>query len=173
LGGVANEVIHHAEKPVLLVKMSDYPDEMLEKSSTGDLTDHILFPTDFSENAKNAFEYVKKIVSSGTKKVTLMHVQDLSRIPSDRLAEFNRVDDNRLQELKKTLEAGGCREIDSKILHGSPSVEIIRLVREQKIPLVVMGSQGRGFVKELFLGSVSHNVARHAPASVLLVPANR
>jgi len=36
-----------------------------------------------------------------------------------------------------------------------------------------MGSQGRGFIKEVFLGSVSNNVARHSAASVLLIPAVR
>jgi nucleotide-binding universal stress UspA family protein len=33
-----------------------------------------------------------------------------------------------------------------------------------------MGTQGKGFIKELFLGSVAHNVARLAPCPVLLVP---
>jgi len=37
----------------------------------------------------------------------------------------------------------------------------------------VMGSQGRGFVSESFLGSVSHQVARRSPAPVLLIPAKR
>ena len=113
------------------------------------------------------------IAADGAKKVTLLHVQDLSRIAPDRLEEFNKADELRLQELKKSLSATGSIEVDTKLLQGSPAVEIIRLVNEQKIPLVVMGSQGRGFVNELFLGSVSHNVARHSAASVLLVPAKR
>ncbi|MCA1785684.1 MAG: universal stress protein [Desulfobacteraceae bacterium] len=36
-----------------------------------------------------------------------------------------------------------------------------------------MGTQGRGFLGEFFLGSVSHNVARHSVAPVLLVPGLR
>jgi len=42
--------------------------------------------------------------------------------------------------------------------------------QEGRTGLVVMGSHGRGFIGELFVGSVSHNVARHAEAPVLLVP---
>jgi nucleotide-binding universal stress UspA family protein len=38
---------------------------------------------------------------------------------------------------------------------------------------VVMGSQGRGFLAEVFLGSVSHQVVRRSPVPVLLVPAGR
>ena len=41
----------------------------------------------------------------------------------------------------------------------------------ESVSLTVMGSQGRGHLGELFLGSVSHNVARHAPVPVLLIPA--
>ena len=47
------------------------------------------------------------------------------------------------------------------------------MITEKVIRLVVMGSQGHGFIKELFLGSVSHGVARLSDASVLLVPARR
>jgi len=64
-------------------------------------------------------------------------------------------------------------EVDISLSYGSPSVKILKIISEQKIFLVVMGSQGRGFVKELFLGSVSNNIVRHAKASVLLIPAKR
>jgi len=36
--------------------------------------------------------------------------------------------------------------------------------------LIVLGSQGRGFFNEIFIGSVSHQVARQSDVSVLLVP---
>jgi hypothetical protein len=37
----------------------------------------------------------------------------------------------------------------------------------------LMGSQGRGYIREIFLGSVSHNIARYAGVSVLLISAIR
>jgi len=36
-----------------------------------------------------------------------------------------------------------------------------------------MGSQGRGFISEVFMGSVSHGVAMHSGAPLLLIPAKR
>lgn len=75
--------------------------------------------------------------------------------------------------MKKLLQEKGNAEIDTFLSYGSPAVEILKLIRERNIQLVVMGSQRRGLVKELFLGSVSNNVARHSAASVLLFPAKR
>ena len=52
--------------------------------------------------------------------------------------------------------------------YGSPSLEILRIAEDLDVKLVVMGSQGRGYVKEFFLGSVSQNIARLSPSSSVL-----
>jgi nucleotide-binding universal stress UspA family protein len=46
-------------------------------------------------------------------------------------------------------------------------------IENKQVMLIVMGRQGRGPIPEIFLGSVSHNMVRHAPIPVLLVPALR
>jgi len=177
-GGLAYDVIHYAQKPVLLIRMEDYLQEGISfiKTLGCGMSDHILFPTDFSENADLAFNYVTKMALLGVKKITLFHVQDKSRIskyPEDSLAKLNEIDNARLQDMKNILQEKAIAEVDTFLTYGSPAVEILKLIRERNIQLVVMGSQGRGFVKELFLGSVSNNVARHSLASVLLIPAKR
>ena len=61
-----------------------------------------------------------------------------------------------------------------QIPYGHPVEEILRITEEeQDDTLIVMGSQGRGFLTQVFLGSVSHQVVRGAPVPVLLVPALR
>ncbi len=177
-GGLAYDVIHHSQKPALLIRLMNAPkgDSSFVKALSCDIENHILFVTDFSENAHNAFSHLLEMVSKGAKKITLLHVQDKSHIDphlSGRLDEFNEIDNNRLLELKKELLKNNNIQIDLKLAYGSPSVEILRLIKELDVQLVVMGSQGRGYVKELFLGSVSNNVARNADASVLLIPAKR
>jgi len=177
-GGLAYDVIHYAQKPVLLIRMEDYLQEGISciKTLGCDMSNHSLFPTDFSENADLAFNYVTKMALLGVKKITLFHVQDKSRIseyPEDSLAKLNEIDNARLQDMKNILQEKAIAEVDTFLSYGSPAVEILKLIRERNIQLVVMGSQGRGFVKELFLGSVSNNVARHSLASVLLIPAKR
>jgi len=177
-GGLAYEVIYYARKPVLLVRMEETPSGELSciKTIGCDISNHLLFPTDFSENADRAFSYVKEMVAHGVKKVTLIHVQDQYRISPHligRLDEFNKIDTMRLQKMKKILQDHGNVEVEILLRYGSPSVEVLKVVRELNVQLVVMGSQGRGFVKEFFLGSVSHHLARHYVSSVLLIPAKR
>jgi nucleotide-binding universal stress UspA family protein len=108
--------------------------------------------------------------------VTLVHVQDQSKIEpylSSRLLEFNKIDKERLEKIKNDLLTLGDIEVDVQIPFGVPTSEILKIINEQNISLVVMGTQGRGFVREVFVGSVSHNIARNAPTSVLLIPGNR
>ncbi len=178
LGGVAYNVLHHARKPVLLVRLKATPGGGHEcvRADRCDFGAHVLFPTDFSETADRAFTYVATLVADGAKRVTLLHVQDQARFDSyllPRLQEFNEIDRARLERMKETLKQQGTADIGIEVRYGSPFSEIIRVVRDREVHLVVMGSQGRGFVKELFLGSVSHNVARHSDAAVLLIPAKR
>ena len=115
-------------------------------------------------------------MAGSIRKITLFHIQDKNRIDPDKLArldEFNESDRHRLQSLVSVLQTAGAGEVDIKLSLGSPSAEVIHFVKEQNVSLTIMGSQGRGFIQEVFLGSVSNNVARHSSASVLLIPAER
>ena len=135
-----------------------------------------MYATDFSDTAQRAFEYLEEIVRSGCDTVTLIHVQDSTRIGKhleDKLEEFNRIDTERLEMLKSKLEEIGARQVDIQLPYGHPTAEILKELSAKDYSLIIMGSQGRGFIKEVFLGSVSHHIAREAKTSVLLVPALR
>jgi len=178
LGGVGYEIIHYCRKPILLVRLEETRKEGLSyfEPVRCNFLDHVFFPTDFSETASEAFHIVKELVAAGTRKVTLMHVQEQSRIDPyliQQLNKFNEKDEERLLEMKKELQQIGDVDVDTEIFYGSPSRDVLDAIEDRNVQLVVMGSQGRGYVKELFLGSVSHNVARHAKSSVLLIPARR
>ncbi len=178
LGGIATQVIHSARKPVLVVRLEHDPQtgEARVCPTQCDLSTHVLFPTDFSENADHAFTYLEHLVASGARRVTLLHVQDRTRIDphlSHRLEEFNAIDRERLRVLRERLTKAGDATVEIDLRYGSPATEIVELARQRDVHLVVMGSQGRGLIEEAFLGSVSHHLARHATAPVLLIPAPR
>lgn len=177
IGGIAYEMIHHVRKPILISRLAEFmegPEVGIHPVRT-DYGASILHPTDFSDTAEQAFRMLKELVRNGARKVTLMHVQDKTKIEpylEDRLKEFNEIDTSRLRKMKEELEATGPVKVDVILSYGNPSKEIIDFIHTESVNLVVMGSQGRGYVKDLFIGSVSHNVARHSEASVLLVPAS-
>lgn len=177
-GGTASEVLHSFTRPLLLVRTHIVRKgvEICAEGTCANYLDNILYCTDFSDTAQRAFTYVEGLVEAGCKRVTLMHVQDKSRIDkhlAHKLDEFNRIDAERLAMRRDRLAAKGATDIQVKIPYGLPTEEILKEIETGHYSLVVMGSQGRGFVRQLFLGSVSHNIARHADVSVLLIPAIR
>ncbi len=177
-GSVASEVLHSHTKPLLLVrtKVVDDKGEICCEASCADFRSNVLYTTDFSDTAYRAFEYLEQIVATGCKKVTLLHVQDKAHISKHlehKLDEFNRIDTERMEMLKSKLIEKGAENIKIKIPYGQSKSEILKESQENDYSLIVMGSQGRGFIKEIFLGSVSCHVARYARQSVLLVPAVR
>jgi nucleotide-binding universal stress UspA family protein len=171
LGGVASEVLHGATRPVLVMRLErdQASGEVCALPAGCDLAAHVLFPTDFSSNADLAFTVVEQMAAAGARRITLLHVLDAAREP----AELAAIDRDRLEAMKTRLVARGGAEVALEVRAGKPYQAIVATAQETDAHLVVMGSQGRGFVPELFLGSVSHQVARHAPAPVLLVPAAR
>lgn len=176
LGGLAFDIIHSCRKPVLIVRVSAEKKGgvITAEPVRSRFSDHILFPTDFSVTAGRAFDVVKEMVASGVRKVTLMHVQEETRISPyllNELQKFNEIDDQRLQDMRRILQDIAPVDVDMLITYGNAVRDILRTVKERDVQLVVMGSQGRGYVRDLFLGSVGHNLARQSEASVLLIPA--
>ena len=179
IGGTAMGIVHHASIPVLVIRLKFAEDSESVRcvAACRDLRRHVLFCTDFSDTAERAFEYVLRIVESGAPAVTLLHVQDSRRLGGHlehRLDEFNETDRQRLGHLKDRLRAAGPANVRVLVPYGHPVAEILRVAdQEQDDTLIVMGSQGRGFLAVVFLGSVSHQVVRRSPVPVLLVPAKR
>ena len=161
-GGAAHEVIHRPSKPILQIRIHNKVAEDEAVPEKEDLFRHVLFPTDFSENADMAYDILMKMASSDIKKITLAHViESEDQIPE---AEKN------LISLKTRLEDAGAKDVTYRLLEGSPTKALINLMNTDDVSLVIMGSQGRGRVQEIFLGSLSHNIARHSDVSVLLIP---
>ncbi len=178
LGSTAHSILQNAQLPTLLVRL-----EMIQENggkrcqvACRDFFKNILFPTDFSDNAEHAFLYLEHIVRETEAHVTLLHVQDESKIErhlKHRLDEFNQIDGERLQGMKLRLDQCGAGGVTLEILYGSPTKIILDRARNNTFSLIVMGSQGRGFIEEVFMGSVANNVARLAPLPVLFIPAVR
>jgi nucleotide-binding universal stress UspA family protein len=169
VGSVAWSVVRHARIPVLLQRLepeSDRADGPLVASCC-DLRSHVLFATDFSSVAERAFTFVEALARLGARSFALAHVQE--EAGEGGADGANR----RLVELAERLRAAGAHSVTVEVLSGDPAREVLRLAELNPETMIVMGTQGRGLVAEAVLGSVSREVVRSAPGSVLLVPAHR
>ncbi len=177
LGSVVHRLLQLAEKPVLLLPITILEEEGGEKKCdvlSGDFFRHPLFATDFSGSAERAFHYLEHIVAHARpQEVTLFHVQDQARIHPHlvhRLDEFNRIDMERLDGLEKRLVEWGRSIVRKEVEFGRPGPLIVEKIRKGGHSMVVIGSQGRGYMAEAFLGRVANHVVHRSTVPVLVVP---
>lgn len=94
--------------------------------------------------------------------------------------EFGRgmaVEKGSFEEVKKLMNAAKTRAaqngivFNGKILHGDIAYNIVKFahIKKNGIDLIVTGSRGRGAAKEIFFGSVSHNIIHASNLPVLVV----
>jgi len=169
LGSVADSIISNLPVPALLNKCKGGRRAACPLVFSG----KILFPTDFSDNAKAAFETLTNLAGNYGPAVTLYHVQNKDIISPDldyKIEEFNRIDTERLNKSKETLLRAGAKSVKIKIETGYAKETIINEINNGHYNLVVMGTQGRGWIEEVFLGDIAHAVIRNSNASLLLVP---
>jgi nucleotide-binding universal stress UspA family protein len=177
LGSVAHRLLQLAEKPVLLLPITIFEGEGGEKRCDvlcGDFFRHPLFATDFSEPAGRAFHYLEHIVThTHPPEVTLFHVQDQVRIHPHlvhRLDEFNRIDLERLEGLEARLKEWGASKVHKEMEFGRPGPLIVEKLRKGEYSMLVIASQGRGYMAEAFLGRVANHVVHRSTIPVLVVP---
>lgn len=167
VGSVAWEVVRRAEVPVLVHRIEAVradPEAALEPRSTG-LPYRVLHPTDFSPMAGRAVPWLMGLVRRGVQAVSLLHV-----LPPE-AAEGRGVAEAALEDLAERLRAAGAPTVEVEVARGVPAEEILARGARNPHVLVVMGTQGRGFLPEMVVGSQSRQVVREAAADVLLVQA--
>ncbi len=144
----------------------------------------ILFPTDFSDAANNAFVYALEIAKTFRLPLTTLHVYqlpDISQIhlphtlqevyDSIELEEFENFK-NQIPILRKLAEAHGLGDvpIESMMEEGKTVETIIRVARKIEAELIIMGTKGATGLTGLLFGSNTAEVMENAPCPVLGVP---
>ena len=135
------------------------------------------FPTDFSEIGVRAGEFVESLAAKGIGQVTLLSALDVpggeEAYPPGYQEIATGAARDLLEQWKRRLLKGGVPVVHDRFDPGHPLPAILKALESQNISLIVMGTQGKGFIKELFLGSVAHNVSRLATCPVLLIPSTQ
>ena len=170
LGSVSTKLLQQIKRPMLLDRL-DFAVEGKEPFACRKIFSRVLFPTDFSETAERAMDYLGKIALETGCSVNLLHVIE----GKDENAEANLRREEEcwylLEAKKRRLERLGAAEVSVDLVHGKPHEEIITRSKKGAFSSIVMGGQGKGILAELFLGSTANEVARYAELPVLFVPA--
>ena len=143
----------------------------------------ILFPTDFSNAAENAFFYSLQLTRKLNAELVLAHVYelpDLGRALHNTSKEvFEIMEMETLENFRKSVETlrrkaenNGYADVDFKHLmaEGQTVPKIIELAKKEKANYIVMGTTGATGLKEVFLGSVAAGVIDNSPCNVLSIP---
>ncbi|QLL56672.1 MULTISPECIES: universal stress protein [Empedobacter] len=144
----------------------------------------ILFPTDFSETANNAFLYALNLAKSIDAQVYVLHVYELPMITGSlsagliqnvyetvELGSFDNFKDN-IPQLRQIADDNGLNEIPIKfILEEGNFLYILReIIGEESVDFVVMGTDGNSGIEKMLFGSNTINAITSMKVPILSVP---
>ena len=152
----------------------------------------ILYATDFSKNSSYAFLYAVDMARKHDAKIVILHSVEPIPIASyvysggtnaQYLKEVEkRKQEAELDEIKKWVEefckrmdaymGSSCSELVSKVLVplGNPVEEILETANEEGCDVIVLGTHGKGFLKQTFFGSTAVKVLERTRKPVFIIP---
>ncbi|MCB0491958.1 MAG: universal stress protein [Cyclobacteriaceae bacterium] len=143
----------------------------------------ILVPTDFSKTSIIALEVACEIAKKGGAEVIALHVVEEATAESFRVTgevvpqnfEDRLYTMKMLEKAKKQLEKlvmdpkFSSIKLDGELRLGNAYHGMNAIITEQKVDLVVMGTQGHSRLQEMIIGSNTEKVVRHSKVPVLSV----
>ena len=144
----------------------------------------ILFPTDFSEVAKNAFVYALNFAKQYNSKIIVLHQYQLPIVHSDALPlsikevydsiEFQNFENfkSHVPKLKQIAQDHNMSDINLQYVmtQGELISNIQEIVNKESVDVIIMGTQGASGLKEIFLGSNAGNIIANVDCLIISVP---
>ena len=173
LGSHTLGLIRRATIPILVNKyMALFEREgELVTQVNGRMFTNPMLATDWSKPSEKAMEVLMALKGS-VEKAMVAHIIEVKIAKGHDKSGLERLEkesEKRLKEYCDRLKKNGIKA-ESHLSAGKSAPEIIRVAREHKASMIIMGTTGKDRFKEFWLGSVSHRVAEEAELPVLLVP---
>jgi len=132
----------------------------------------VLHATDLSESSGAAFRLACTLAQDYGARLLVLHVEP----PPVAVATMESavlLDAGGQEDLMKQLRALGAHDpgldVEYRLEQGDPATEILRVAKDSKCDVVVVGTHGRKGLGRLLLGSVAELVVRAAPCPVVTV----
>lgn len=137
----------------------------------------ILLPTDFSSNARRAYQYAFNFFMDEDCTFYLLHAFLPPNVPAGAFVNIDDVMEGDAEEsLKKELEVFNIEglayqpKIETITMKGDVESAVEQVVKEKGIDVVVMGSKGASGIKELLVGSNAAGVIQKSICPTILIP---
>lgn len=139
----------------------------------------ILVPTDFSEASRNASIYACELAKALQYNILLYHAYHVPVIPPTEVSVTTVIISPQESEMnnKKLIQKEAsilAKKSGVKIEHltteGFAEDEILRLEKEEKPALIIMGIKKTGTLSEFVMGSVPTDLIRKVQTPVIIVP---
>ena len=138
----------------------------------------VLCPIDFSAGSRGALRYAAVIAAHLGARLTVLAIDDPLLIEAAEFADSPAtVLGDTTQEMRKFCAATFAgqqltgADVQLEVVVGKPAAEILRVSRDGRCDLIVMGSHGSTGFRKLFFGSTTERVLRETPVPVLVTPA--
>ncbi len=136
--------------------------------------DHVLIPTDGSEEAEEAVSYALDLAEEFDAKVHALYVIETEAtyiltvgLGDERMEEYREYGEETVSDV---VERAADRGLDGTgvIRTGGIAAEIVEYAEDHEVDSIVMGGQGRGAL-EKYLGSTAEKVVRMSSLPVTIL----
>jgi nucleotide-binding universal stress UspA family protein len=152
----------------------------------------ILYATDLSKNSVYAYRYAMNMAEKYNAEIVILHVIEPippqvkhyvsiyvnearweEKIKTEQEMAIEQIK-KRLQEFckRESQDDPRCLLLVSRILvqPGHPVEEILKAAEEEACEIIIIGTHGKGFLKQTFLGSVARSVLDRSRKPVFIIP---
>ena len=177
LGSVTEKVLRKAPCPVVTVPPHAAGTAVLPFQ-------RLLCAVDFSDSSLKALQYAFSLAEESKASLTILHVlewpwqeppppamSDLPAAQAAALTEYRRYcEESATTRLRSLVPATfSASQATTRINHGKPYVETLRVAAEERPDLIVLGAHGHNPLELSVFGSTANQVVRRATCPVLTV----
>jgi len=167
LGSVSTAILRRSRTSVLIMrhKIIEGLTGKTYEMSCPRILFRVLCPVDFSKFSNNAIALVSTI--KGVGEVILLHVVSKGETEAE-IEDSLKNANGQIEVIRSSLATRGinARTIVST---GSPAFEITRIADEEEVSVIWMSSHGKGWFRDLLIGSTAHTVAMNAKRPVIII----
>jgi nucleotide-binding universal stress UspA family protein len=167
LGSVSMAVLRRSRTNVLIMRhkiMEDMGEKAYEMFCRG-LLFRVLCPIDFSRFSDSAIALLGR--TQGVGGVILLHIVSQGETDAE-IGEAVQKAKEQIDAIRTSLASQGI-DVSTIVRTGNPTVEITKIADEEDVSVIWMSSHGKGWFRELLLGSIAYTVAMNAKQPVIII----